>query len=64
MDYFSEESPYSFYSTIRFRIQKAELTYARDSTRQKLRNLIPFRSVLRFLLFNLFDSIYFELVES
>ena len=31
------------------------------SLRHKLRNLIPFRSVLRFFLYNLYDTVHFEL---
>lgn len=61
MDYFSEDSPYNFYSESRFRIRKAELTYDSRTARQRIRNLIPGRSVLRFFLFNLFDNVYFEL---
>ena len=61
MNYFSEGFDYSFYTPYRFKVVRAELVSHSVSFRHKLRNLIPFRSVLRFFLFNLYDNVYFEL---
>ena len=63
MNYFSEGFAYSFYTPYRFKVARAELVSHSVSLRQKLRNLIPFRSVLRFFLFNLYDNVYFELAK-
>jgi SAM-dependent methyltransferase len=61
MDYFSEGFEYSFYTPYRFKVIRAELASDSVNLRQKLRNLIPFRSILRFFLFNLYDTVQFEL---
>jgi predicted SAM-dependent methyltransferase len=61
MDYFAEDFPCNFYSTARFKILKAQLTYDNSTLRHKLRNAIPFRSVLRYFLYNLYDGVYFEM---
>ncbi len=61
MDYFAAGSPYNFYAACRFNVLQAALTTDNRTTRQKLRNAIPFRSLLRYWLFNLYDNVYFEL---
>ncbi len=61
MNYFSEGFGYNYYIPFRFKIHRAELIADSVSTRHKLRNAIPFRSVLRFFLFNLYDTVHFEL---
>lgn len=61
MHYFCEGWEYSYYVPFRFRLIEARLYADRNNWRQRLRNLIPFRSVLRYFLFNLYDGIYFEL---
>ena len=63
MDYFAEGYAYNYYTRCRFKVVRAELIADSVSLRHKLRNCIPFRSVLRFFLFNLYDSIEFELVK-
>jgi len=64
MNYFSEGFAYSYYTDYRFKILRAELVSDRTSWRHKARNLIPFRSVLRFFLYNLYDTIHFELQKA
>lgn len=61
MLYFCEGWRYSFYTTFRYR--QVQVRFLNDNTnwRQRLRNLIPFRPVLRYFLFNLYDVISFEL---
>ena len=61
MNYFCEGWPYSFYTSFRFRLIEARLFGDRHNLRQRLRNLIPFKSVLRYFLYNLYDGVYFEL---
>lgn len=61
MYYFTEGWPYSFYTDVRFRLIEARLQSDSTTWRHKLRNVIPFRSILRYFLFNMYDSIYFEL---
>lgn len=61
-NYFSQEHDYSFYTTCRFKISESKL-YTWDKTlKNKMRNLIPFRSLLKNFLFNMYDGIYFELI--
>jgi hypothetical protein len=61
MHYFCEGWPYSFYVPFRFRLIEARLFGDAHNWRQRLRNCIPFKSVLRYFLFNLYDGVYFEL---
>ncbi len=61
MHYFCEGWPYNYYVPFRFRLITAKLYGNSDTFRQKLRNLIPFKSVLRYFLYNLYDGLYFEL---
>ena len=61
MNYFCEGHPYSYYSTFRFKLIQATLFTDNETTRHKLRNMIPFRGALRYFLTNLYDGIYFEL---
>jgi hypothetical protein len=64
MNYFSEGFAYSFYTPYRFQVRRAELVSHSTTLRHKFRNLIPFRSVLRYFLFNLYDNVYFELAKA
>jgi len=52
-----------FYAGSRYRLVKAELTTDSTTLRHKLRNSIPFRSVLRYFFFNLYDGVTFELMK-
>lgn len=61
MNYFCEGWRYSFYTSFRFRLVEARFLNDRSNWRQRLRNCIPFKGVLRYFLFNLFDNIQFEL---
>ncbi len=61
MHYFCEGWPYSYYVPFRFRLIQARLFGDANNWRQRLRNCIPFKSVLRYFLFNLYDGVYFEL---
>ncbi len=61
MNYFCEGWPYSYYVPFRFRLIEARLCSDSRNLRQRLRNLIPGRSVLRYFLYNLYDTVHFEL---
>lgn len=61
MNYFCEGWPYSYYVPFRFKLIEARLYADALNFRQRLRNLIPFRSVLRYFLYNLYDGVSFEL---
>jgi SAM-dependent methyltransferase len=59
--YFCSDWEYAFYGTFEFRLKHWRFISDNRRWRQRLRNLIPFRSVLRYFLFNMYDVIYFEL---
>jgi len=59
--YFEPDYPLNFYSKARFKIKKLKMLSYSNDLRQKLRNLIPFRSILKGFLWNMYDQIYFEL---
>ena len=61
LNYFVEGNPYSFYSTARFRLLRARLYGDRTTWRHRVRNMLPFKSWLRYFLFNIYDGIDFEL---
>ena len=61
LSYFCEGNPYNYYTDIRFHQVQARLYTDALTWRHKLRNLIPFRSVLRYFFFNLYDGIDFIL---
>jgi SAM-dependent methyltransferase len=51
----------SYYAACKYRLLKADLTADSTTLRHKLRNMIPFRSALRYFFYNLYDGVYFEL---
>ncbi len=61
MDYFTVGHEYSFYSEARFECLEARLVADSTTLRHVMRNLIPFRSILRYFLFNLYDGVHFRL---
>ncbi|MGI8419924.1 MAG: hypothetical protein ACR2LN_04755 [Candidatus Levyibacteriota bacterium] len=61
MDYFIDDYRYNYYTNIRFKKIHAYLYTSDETLLSKLRNLIPFRNVLTYFLFNMYDGIYFEL---
>ncbi len=61
--YFTKDNPLNFYSAVRLEILKTELichTQYKDA-KHRLRNLLPFKKILNYFLFNIYDEIYFEL---
>ena len=63
MDYFVAEGRYDFYAPVRFELRRAELVAHRTTWLHTLRNLLPFRSVLRYFLFNMYDVVEFDLAK-
>lgn len=64
MDYFAAGGPYSFYSAARFEVRRAALVAHRTRWMHRMRNLLPFRRVLRYFFWNMFDVVEFELVKA
>jgi predicted SAM-dependent methyltransferase len=62
MDYFTDQYKYNFYTNVRFSLEKNELYTSTDTRLSRLRNLIPFRNLLKNFLFNMYDGVYFELM--
>jgi len=61
--YFTENNPLNFYSSARFEIIKVDLinhTEYKDA-KHIFRNLLPFKRILNYFLFNIYDEIAFEL---
>jgi len=61
--YFTADNPLNFYSPARFEMTKTELvafTRYRDA-KHIFRNFLPFKRLLNYFLFNIYDEIYFEL---
>lgn len=61
MDYVKDGFDYNFYSRVRFEIVRAELTSGTNSRLARLRNMIPFRRLLRWFLWNMYDGVDFVL---
>ncbi len=64
MDYFTDASPWNFYSPVRFKLLRAELTQINLTPLLKLRNLVPFRKYLRWFLWNMYDGVSFVLQKT
>ncbi len=61
MDYYSIDFDYNYYSKARYKINKAVLFCANKTFKSKIRKFIPFKNILKFFFFNIYDGIYFEL---
>jgi SAM-dependent methyltransferase len=61
MDYFLSDSPFNFYTHARFHLREATLHGDATTLRHRLRNALPFKNVLRYFLFNIYDGIRFDL---
>jgi len=61
MDYFAVDDAYNFYTEARFIVRQARLVANHHTPRLRLRNLLPFRPILRYFLFNMYDGLHFEL---
>lgn len=61
--YFEEGHPLHFYTKANFRVISANLISLSEprDTKHFLRNLLPFKRVLNYFLFNIYDEIHFEL---
>lgn len=61
MDYFAENFDYNYYTNIRFKKLKSELFCDNKTGLSKIRYIVPFKGILKYFLFNIYDGIYFEL---
>ena len=61
MDYFTLDSKLNFYSTARFKKISVDLTTEDYSFLNKIRTLMPFRNRLKYIFFNMYDTLSFEL---
>lgn len=61
--YFTENNPLNFYSPARFEIIKVDLINHTEYQDAKhfVRNLLPFKKILNYFLFNIYDEISFKL---
>jgi predicted SAM-dependent methyltransferase len=59
--YFTKDCELNYYSDCRFVIVSQSLYSNSASFIEKVRNLIPFRSILRFFLMNMYDEIHLTL---
>lgn len=61
-DYFCEgRSGYAALGRPLFRLVRVELTSCNNTAKTRLRNLLPFRHILKWFLWNMFDAVEFEL---
>ena len=61
MAYFCGEGRYGYYTRARFRLLRAELKADTTNWMHRARNLLPFRNVLRYFLYNMYDTVHFDL---
>jgi predicted SAM-dependent methyltransferase len=61
MECFARGYPSSFYFTFKFHLVEARLFGESTTWRHRLRNLLPFKNVLRYFFWNIYDGVYFEL---
>lgn len=61
MNYFCDGFEFNYYSESRFTLLKAQLLCDNKTRLSKVRGIIPFKSVLKYFLFNIYDGIYFEM---
>lgn len=59
--FFTADHDRNYYTTAKFQILKQTLYRGNASVGEKLRNSLPFKSLLRHFLFGLFDEIHVEL---
>jgi predicted SAM-dependent methyltransferase len=59
--YFTREAELNYYVDYKFTLVKQELRNNATSWAEKARNFLPFKHLLKNLLFNMFDEIYVEL---
>jgi SAM-dependent methyltransferase len=61
MDYFTDDFVCNYYSEARFRILNKDLISGKSSFKNRLRDLLPFKSVLRYFFWNIYDGVHFKL---
>lgn len=61
MDYLISGSGYDYYSNCKFKILTKQLSSANKTRLSKIRILIPFKFIFKYVLFNMYDQVYFRL---
>lgn len=61
MDYFRPDFPFNFYTHARFHVREAQLFGDRQTFLHRIRNALPFKNILRYFLFNIYDGLRFDL---
>lgn len=61
MNYFTEGYHFDYYTEFRFKKIQARLFTSNGTFLCRVRNLIPFRSILKYFLYNMYDGVVFEL---
>ena len=61
LQYFETKSSYLYSSPYTFTILVSKLENANKTRLSKLRSIIPFKHMLRYILFNMFDQVHFVL---
>lgn len=61
VNYFLTGSDYHFYTKSDFVLVKCELSLNPKTTIGKVRYLLPFKNILKYFLFNIYDQLYFEI---
>jgi SAM-dependent methyltransferase len=61
MDYFTDNFVCNFYSDARFRILNKDLISGKNSFKNRVRDLIPFKGLLRYFFWNIYDGIHFRM---
>lgn len=56
--YFTKENELNYYSKLEFEVVSQKLVANSNSLTEKLRNMIPFRELLKFLLLNMYDEMH------
>ena len=61
MNYYIDGHDYNFYSDFRFKMLKNQPYIASKTFPRTLRKYIPFKNILKYYIWNIYDGIYFEL---
>ena len=59
--YFEEDYEYSYYTKARFNVAEIRMINFNNDLKHKVRNIIPFKKMLSYFLFNMLDEIQFTL---
>lgn len=61
MNYFEIGNPYGYYTKKKFKILQKKLFSVNSTKLSKFRLIIPFKPILKYFFFNIYDALYFKL---